>query len=100
MKSCHVPSGVAAAASLILALAACGGGGGGSRAVVTGASLASCSALATTLSFPNTSFTAASVVSAGTLKVGGNPVPADCQVTGKMFHPTDLSALKGRGASS
>lgn len=94
MKSFHVLSGVAVAASLTLALSACGGGDDGNPAVVTGASLASCSALSTTLSFPNTSFTAASAVAAGTLKVGGTPVPAHCQVTGKMFQRT--SAVDGK----
>ena len=88
MNEFHVPAGVAVAASLTFALAACGGGSDDNAAVVTGASLGSCSALATTLSFPNTSFSAASAVAAGTLTVGGNPVPAHCRVTGSMFQRT------------
>jgi hypothetical protein len=88
MNRFHVPTGVAVAASLTFALAACGGGDVGHPAVVTRASLGAGSALATTLSFPNTSFSAASAVAAGTLTVGGNPVPAHCQVTGKMFQRT------------
>jgi hypothetical protein len=74
-------------AALLSSLAACGGSDDDPPTVV-GASLASCTNLASALSFPNTSFTAASAVAAGTLTVGGTPVPAHCQVTGKMFQRT------------
>jgi len=94
MKTFHVPQGVAVAASLILSLAACGGSDDAAPPAVVGASLASCTTLATSLSFANTSFTAASAVAAGTLTVGGNPVPAHCQVTGKMF--SRVSAVDGQ----
>ena len=50
----------------------------------TGATLASCTDLATRISFPNTTITAATAVAAGTLTVAGTPVPAHCLVTGKM----------------
>lgn len=94
MKDSHLPKSAALAASLVLVLAACGGSGDVVPAAVVGASLASCANLATSLSFANTSFTAASAVPAGTLTVGGNPVPAHCQVTGKMFQRT--SAVDGQ----
>src|SRR6478752_2909314 len=51
----------------------------------TGAGLTSCTDLTTRLAFANTTFTAANAIAAGTLTVGGTPVPAHCQVTGKMF---------------
>ncbi len=94
MKTFQLSKGVAVAASMAFGLAACGGSDDSAPAVVTGASLASCSKLATTLSFANTSFAAASAVAAGTLTVGGNPVPAHCQVTGTMFQRT--SAVDGK----
>ena len=94
MNPFHLRKGVAVAASLASLLAACGGSDDAPPPVVTGASLGSCSALATTLSFANTSFAAASAVAAGTLTVGGNPVPAHCQVTGKMYQRT--SAVDGK----
>jgi feruloyl esterase len=93
MKSHHVPWGAAVAASLTFALAACGGSDDGVPTTVVGASLASCTNLSSKLSFANTTFTAASAVAAGTLSVGGTPVPAHCQVTGKMFQRT--SAVDG-----
>lgn len=73
------------------ALSACGGGNDDSGSTLpqlsaaTGAALASCSDLASKISFPNTTITAANPVAAGTLTVAGKPVPAHCQVTGKMF---------------
>ena len=88
MNSFPLRKGVAVVASLALTLAACGGSDDGPPAVVTGASLGSCTALASTLSFANTSFAAASAVAAGTLTVGGTPVPAHCRVTGQMFQRT------------
>ncbi len=50
----------------------------------TGTTLASCTDLATRISFPNTTISAANAVPAGTLTVAGTPVPAHCQITGKM----------------
>ena len=84
-------------ASLITSLAACGGDDDQtslpqlSRA--TGAPLSACTDLATRLSYANTTITAASAIAAGTLTVGGNPVPAHCQVTGKMY--TRVSPVDG-----
>jgi feruloyl esterase len=70
-------------------LAACGGddapGTIPQLAPATGASLASCSDLTTKLTFASTTFTAASAVAAGGLKVGGKDIPAHCVVTGRMF---------------
>jgi pimeloyl-ACP methyl ester carboxylesterase len=54
-------------------------------AAATGATLASCTDLASKLSYPNTAITAANAIAAGTLTIGGKPVPAHCQLTGKMF---------------
>lgn len=49
----------------------------------------SCAALAGKLgALPNTSITATTDVAAGTLTVGGQPVPAHCLVTGKMNQRT------------
>jgi len=45
----------------------------------------SCSDLAARISFPNTLIAAANPVAAGVLTVGGSPVAAHCQVTGKMY---------------
>lgn len=88
MMDSHALKAVAATA-LLLALGACGGGDDSPAlpqlTPATGADLASCTALATRLSFANTTFTAVNAIAAGTLTVGGTPVPAHCQVTGKMF---------------
>lgn len=59
----------------------------------TGATLTSCTDLATRLSYADTAITAANAIAAGTLTVAGNPVPAHCQVTGQMF--TRLSSVDG-----
>ena len=45
------------------------------------------------MSFANTTITAANAIAAGTLTVAGTPVPAHCQVTGKMFQR--VSAVDG-----
>lgn len=48
--------------------------------------IGACADLRTRLTgLPNTSLTASTEVAAGTLSVGGQPVPAHCHVTGKMF---------------
>jgi feruloyl esterase len=68
-------------------LAGCGGGGGDSApqlAAASGAALnGSCADLAAKIAFPNTTITAVNAVAAGT--VTGSPVPAHCQVLGRMF---------------
>ena len=89
-------SGAVGASALLTVLAACGGGGDAGLpqlAPATGAALASCADLATRISFANTTITAANAIAAGTLTVAGNPVPAHCQVTGKMF--TRVSPVDG-----
>jgi len=87
----------AAAACVVAGLSACGGDDNGQALpqllAATGASLSSCTDLATRLSFANTTFTAANAVAAGTLTVAGTPVPAHCLVTGKMFQR--VSAVEG-----
>jgi hypothetical protein len=90
---------VAMAACLVAGLAACGGDDDNVQALpqlaaATGASLTSCTDLPTRATFANTTFTAASAVAAGTLTVAGTPVPAHCQVTGKMFQR--VSAVDGK----
>jgi feruloyl esterase len=54
----------------------------------TGATLASCADLAAKLSYPDTTISAVNPVAAGTLSVGGKPVPAHCQVLGEMLRRT------------
>lgn len=88
----------AVAASL---LSACGSSSNGSAqgglpqlAAATGAKLDSCTALASRISYPNTTITAVNAVAAGTLTVAGKPVPAHCQVTGLMYQRT--SAVDGQ----
>ena len=80
-------SGAAGAAALLTAVAACGGNDDDSLpqlSAATGATLASCTDLATRISFASTTITAANAIAAGTLTVGGTPVPAHCQILGKM----------------
>jgi feruloyl esterase len=57
-------------------------------AAATGAALASCSDLASKISYPNTTITAVNAIAAGSLTIAGKPVPAHCQITGKMFQRT------------
>ncbi|MBX3655131.1 MAG: tannase/feruloyl esterase family alpha/beta hydrolase [Ramlibacter sp.] len=86
-----LPAGVAAAA-----LAACGGGGGNSAAALPQLAPASPAALAFTCAelpgkltgLANTTITSSTLVAAGTLSVGGEPVPEHCLVTGSMFNRT------------
>jgi pimeloyl-ACP methyl ester carboxylesterase len=85
------PTLLALAAAVAFALSACGGDNDNSLpqlGAATGASLTSCTDLATRAAFANTVFTAASAVAAGTLTVAGAPVPAHCQLTGRMFDRT------------
>jgi feruloyl esterase len=90
---------IATTSALVALLAACGGGDDDNNAipqlgVATGASLTSCTDLATRATFANTTFTAASAVAAGTLTLAGNSVPAHCLVTGRMFDR--VSAVDGK----
>ena len=85
-----IPLATAIAAALLLS--ACAGGGnnvGGAGlprlAAATGGALPSCADLVTRIQLANTTITAANSVAAGTLTVAGKPVPAHCQVTGRMF---------------
>ncbi len=59
-----------------------------------GASLQSCTDLATRISFANTTITASTLVTAGTLKVAGTDVPEHCLITGSMFPRT--SSVDGK----
>ena len=72
-----------AAALLAASLAGCGGSDDESLpqlAQATPAALSgNCADLATKISFPNTSITAATSVAAGSLTVAGTAVPAHCQ---------------------
>jgi feruloyl esterase len=54
----------------------------------TGATLTACAELATRISYPDTTITAANPIAAGALAVAGKPVPAHCQVLGRMFPRT------------
>jgi feruloyl esterase len=87
--------GYAASAATLLLLAACGGGSSNNESLpqlsaAVGAPLASCADLASKINFANTTITAATPVAAGALTVGGQPVPAHCQVTGRMFDRTGI----------
>ena len=59
----------------------------------TGATLPSCTDLATRITFANTTIASASAVAAGTLSVATSPVGAHCQVRGSMFQR--VSAVDG-----
>ncbi len=50
----------------------------------SGATLSSCSDLASKIVIPDTTITAANAIAAGTLMVAGQPVPAHCQILGSM----------------
>ena len=69
-----------------LLLLGCGGSDSAlpQLAAATPATLLSCTDLASKISFSNTTITAANAIAAGTLTVAGTPVPAHCQITGKM----------------
>ena len=81
-----------AAALLAAGLAGCGGSDDDvlpQLAQATPAPLKeNCADLATKIAFANTSITAANSIAAGSLTVAGTPVPAHCQVTGRMFQRT------------
>lgn len=54
----------------------------------TGASMAGCADLAAKLTYPDTTISAVNAIAAGTISVGGKPVPAHCQVLGEMLRRT------------
>jgi feruloyl esterase len=78
---------LAAAAVPLALLSACGGDDEDlpRLAAATPASLASCTDLASKISFANTTITGATQIAAGTLTVAGKPVIEHCRVTGRMF---------------
>ena len=80
---------LASVALLAAAVTACGSSDGDALPQLTQAQAAplqgSCPDLASRISFANTAITAATSVAAGTLTIAGTPVPAHCQVTGKMY---------------
>jgi feruloyl esterase len=81
----------AGVAGLLVTLTACGGRADDALpqlSAATGATLGTCTTLMTRLSFTNTTITAANAIAAGTLTVAGTPVPAHCQVVGKMNQRT------------
>ncbi|USX17649.1 tannase/feruloyl esterase family alpha/beta hydrolase [Oxalobacteraceae bacterium OTU3REALA1] len=87
-----IPLATAIAAALLLS--ACAGGGDNSNtdssglprlSTATGAALSSCTDLATRIQLANTTITGANNIAAGTLTIAGKPIPAHCQVTGRMF---------------
>jgi feruloyl esterase len=73
----------------LFAITACGGSGGEALPQLAQAQAAplqgNCADLASRISFANTAITAATPVPAGSLTVAGAPVPAHCQITGKMY---------------
>ncbi|WP_395817322.1 tannase/feruloyl esterase family alpha/beta hydrolase [Archangium minus] len=77
-------------------LSACDDGGGDNGnnddlpqlSPATGATLSSCTDLASKFSFSNTTLSSAEVVAAGTRKVAGMPVDAHCLVKGEMNRRT------------
>ena len=83
---------------LTAAIAGCGGSSGEELPQLAQAQAAplqgNCADLASRISFTNTAITAATSVAAGTLTVAGTPVPAHCQVTGKMHQR--VSAIDGK----
>lgn len=86
MKPSHVALALIGASALPL-LPGCAGSHPAMRprlSAATGATLTSCTDLATRFAYPGTVITAAHAVPAGTLTVAGTPVPAHCQLTGHM----------------
>ncbi len=86
----------AGAAAVLSLLTACNDSDGDSLpqlTAATGATLPSCTDLATRLTFANTTITAANAIAAGTLTIAGQPVPAHCQILGKMN--SRVSAVDG-----
>lgn len=88
-KSAFPRSALWAGVMLPALLTACGGGNDPPTPLTlkeaVGATIASCTGLASSFTYPNTSITAASVVAAGALTVGGTPIAEHCLITGKMY---------------
>ena len=59
-------------------------------AAATGATLPSCTDLATRLSFANTTFSTISTVASGTLTVAGQPIAEHCLIAGQMHQRTSV----------
>ena len=76
-----------AAAVPLALLSACGGDDEDlpRLTAATPASLASCTDLASKITFANTTITGSTQIAAGTLTVAGKPVVEHCRVTGRMF---------------
>ena len=81
-------------ATAALLLTGCAGGGGDEihsagapprLSAATAATLISCTDLTTKLTLANTTITGANSIAAGVLTIAGKPIPAHCQVTGRMF---------------
>ncbi|HEY9067733.1 MAG TPA: tannase/feruloyl esterase family alpha/beta hydrolase [Burkholderiaceae bacterium] len=86
----------ATVAVALLHLSACGGNDDDELprlSAATGATLQSCTDLATKISFANTSIASATAVTAGTLTIAGTPIAAHCLVKGSMY--TRTSAVDG-----
>ncbi len=91
MHPLKTATGIALAA--LAGLAACGSGDDEDEklpqlSAATSGTLGTCAGLLAGFSNANTTLTAAADVAAGTLTVGGTPVPTHCQVTGTMYNRT------------
>jgi feruloyl esterase len=72
----------------VLLLPVCGAAAPPKLSPATGATLSSCQSLTTGFSFPNTVITSAEPIAAGSVKWGGQPIPAHCLVKGQMYRRT------------
>lgn len=82
----HKPSWLISASAAALIVAGCGGGPTDipQLSAASPGTLANCSTLLSSFSFPSTSIVSASTVAAGTLTNAGQPVGEHCLVIGKM----------------
>lgn len=82
----HKPTWLISASAAALIVAGCGGGPTDipQLSAASPGTLANCSTLLSSFSFPSTSIVSASTVAAGTLTNAGQPVGEHCLVTGKM----------------
>ncbi len=82
----HKPTWLISASAAALIVAGCGGGPTDipQLSAASPGTLANCSTLLSSFSFPITSIVSASTVAAGTLTNAGQPVGEHCLVTGKM----------------
>lgn len=100
----HTPLRLAALAGLAAALTACGGGDDTPSTTQTntlpqlaeakGATISSCTGLATGFTYANATITSATVQAAGAVTVGGHSVAEHCLVNGTMYQRT--SAVDGQ----